>query len=176
MGIPAALSVPGPDWALQCVSPHFVATKMSRMKPSFACPTPEAYAKAALATFGIQAHTFGCFAHSLIVRFAPTSSHPTLVSVVGRGHGAAARVAVGAPGEDDDGGADGEAGAGEGAGGQGPVIPHARCHIHSHLGFHPVPVSRQVKTNSSRFSRVSYLCPSAKFGKIGPAQREVTLQ
>lgn len=50
---------------VQEVAPFFVATKMSGMKPSFTCPTPQAYVAEALKTFGNQTSTFGCFSHSL---------------------------------------------------------------------------------------------------------------
>ena len=59
---------------LQTVSPFFVATKMSGMKPSFTCPKPDAYVRQALATIGHQSETFGCFSHSLqgeVMRLVP---------------------------------------------------------------------------------------------------------
>ena len=49
---------------IQAVFPYFVDTKMGRMKRNFAVPCPRHYARQALATFGRQSESFGCFSHS----------------------------------------------------------------------------------------------------------------
>ena len=51
---------------IQSVLPSFVATNMSRMKPSFTCPTAKDYVREALTTVGIENQTYGCFSHRLI--------------------------------------------------------------------------------------------------------------
>lgn len=51
---------------VQCISPGFVATKMSKIrKPSFFAPSPDSYARSALATIGVAAHADGCIAHAI---------------------------------------------------------------------------------------------------------------
>ena len=57
---------------IQCVSPLFVATKMSEVEPSLICPTPAAYARGSIATIGHQNDTFGCFGHALQVPPIPS--------------------------------------------------------------------------------------------------------
>ena len=53
----------------QNVKPFFVATAMSGIRrANFLVPSPEAMAKAAVATIGIQEDTFGCFSHALQVK------------------------------------------------------------------------------------------------------------
>ena len=50
------------------MNPFFVTTALSGMdKPSFDIPSPATFAKAAVATIGIQDNTFGCFSHALQV-------------------------------------------------------------------------------------------------------------
>ena len=48
--------------------PFGVATAMSGIRQSsFQVPSPATYAKAAVATIGIQNNTFGCFSHAIQV-------------------------------------------------------------------------------------------------------------
>ncbi|XP_063685544.1 putative steroid dehydrogenase 4 [Bolinopsis microptera] len=49
----------------QVICPMFVSTAMTGMRPSRMCPTPDAYARSAVATFGKTAFTCGYWAHSL---------------------------------------------------------------------------------------------------------------
>ncbi|KAL5266562.1 hypothetical protein ACHWQZ_G003814 [Mnemiopsis leidyi] len=49
----------------QVICPMFVSTAMTGMRPSISCPTPDAYARSAVATFGKTNFTCGYWAHSL---------------------------------------------------------------------------------------------------------------
>ena len=51
----------------QVICPMFVSTAMTGMRPSISCPTPDAYARSAVATFGKTNFTCGYWAHSLQV-------------------------------------------------------------------------------------------------------------
>lgn len=51
---------------VQCISPGFVATKMSKIrKPSFFAPSPDTYVRSALPTVGVAARADGCIAHAI---------------------------------------------------------------------------------------------------------------
>lgn len=50
---------------VQSVLPFFVATKMSRMKPSIISPAPGYYVRNALNTVGLEDRTFGCVPHAI---------------------------------------------------------------------------------------------------------------
>lgn len=53
---------------LQAVSPGFVTTAMSGFKrPRWWVPDPMTYTRSAVATIGIQKHTYGCLAHEFQV-------------------------------------------------------------------------------------------------------------
>ena len=55
--------------SLQVVTPFYVSTKLSGVSTtSFFVPSAEAFARAAVATIGIQRSTLGCFPHALMVR------------------------------------------------------------------------------------------------------------
>lgn len=62
-----ALSVEYSDKGIiiQSVLPAFVATSMSKMRPSYMTPTPKAYVKSALKTVGLETSTFGYLPHKL---------------------------------------------------------------------------------------------------------------
>lgn len=49
----------------QVICPMFVSTAMTGMRPSLSCPTPDNYARSAVATFGKTSFTCGYWAHSL---------------------------------------------------------------------------------------------------------------
>jgi len=51
---------------VQSVCPHFVASKMSKMRPSLTVPTPEAFAKSAVNKIGNVECTNGFFWHDLM--------------------------------------------------------------------------------------------------------------
>lgn len=50
---------------VQSVLPLFVATKMSRMKPSFFSPSAKSYVHSALSVIGVESRTYGCLSHAL---------------------------------------------------------------------------------------------------------------
>lgn len=50
---------------VQSVTPHFVASKMSKMRPSMTVPTPEAFAKSAVNKIGNVECTNGFFWHDV---------------------------------------------------------------------------------------------------------------
>jgi 17beta-estradiol 17-dehydrogenase / very-long-chain 3-oxoacyl-CoA reductase len=51
---------------VQCISPGFVATKMSKIrKASFFAPSPDSYVRSALPTLGVTARADGCIAHAI---------------------------------------------------------------------------------------------------------------
>ena len=48
--------------------PFFVATAMSKIRrPKWWAPSPDYYARCALATVGIESDTFGCLSHAFQV-------------------------------------------------------------------------------------------------------------
>lgn len=49
----------------QVICPMFVATAMTGMRSSLSCPTPDTYARSAVATFGKTSFTTGYWPHSL---------------------------------------------------------------------------------------------------------------
>lgn len=51
---------------IQSVLPSFVATNMSRMKPSFTVPTAEDYVREAIKTVGVENQTYGHYSHRLV--------------------------------------------------------------------------------------------------------------
>ncbi|XP_053213938.1 very-long-chain 3-oxoacyl-CoA reductase-A-like [Panonychus citri] len=50
---------------IQSVLPAFVATTMSRMRPSITTPTPKAFVRSSLSTVGLETRTYGFWAHKL---------------------------------------------------------------------------------------------------------------
>ena len=50
---------------IQSVRPLFVATNMTKMKPSFFVPTAKGFARDALGTVGVVDVTTGCMPHSI---------------------------------------------------------------------------------------------------------------
>ncbi|XP_046668631.1 very-long-chain 3-oxoacyl-CoA reductase-like isoform X2 [Homalodisca vitripennis] len=53
---------------VQCLTPGYVATKMSKIKkPTWMAPSPAKYVNSALTTVGIEDHTTGYYPHSLLV-------------------------------------------------------------------------------------------------------------
>lgn len=68
---------------VQSVMPGFVATKLSKIRhATIGIPTPESYARSALATVGLEARTFGCWAHALQVTLSPLSSCVVVISLL----------------------------------------------------------------------------------------------
>ena len=51
---------------IQSVLPSFVATNMSRLRPTFAIPSAKDYVREAISTVGIESRTYGCFSHKII--------------------------------------------------------------------------------------------------------------
>jgi len=52
----------------QCVAPGYVVSNMSKLKrATFWCPTPDAFAKSALATLGVDSFTNGYWFHDLML-------------------------------------------------------------------------------------------------------------
>ena len=50
------------------MTPFVVATSMSGIsRPSYTMPSADTYAKAAVATIGVQDSTYGCFSHAMQV-------------------------------------------------------------------------------------------------------------
>lgn len=61
---------------IQSVQPGFVATKMSKIKKAtLMAPTPQHFVKHALTTIGIQEHTTGYYAHSLMMTVIHTMQY-----------------------------------------------------------------------------------------------------
>ncbi|ORU94985.1 MAG: hypothetical protein A6F71_10175 [Cycloclasticus sp. symbiont of Poecilosclerida sp. M] len=59
------------------MTPFAVATAMIGFsRPTFAMPSPAAYAKAAVATIGVQEDTYGCFAHAMQVGYRGDGKGP----------------------------------------------------------------------------------------------------
>ena len=88
------------------MTPCVVATVMTGIKrPSYVAPSPDTFAKAAVATIGVQDNTYGCFSHAM---------------QVGEGRGGEGRGGKGRGGEGrgGEGGGGGE-GEGRGRGGEG---------------------------------------------------------
>merc|ERR1712054_456335 len=52
---------------VQCVIPGFVATSISKMRPSLTVPKPDVYAKSAVDTIGYDHRTNGFFWHTVLV-------------------------------------------------------------------------------------------------------------
>ena len=56
-------------FGFQSVLPHYVATKMSRIKnPNVFAPGPTTYVRQALGTVGVESRTMGYWSHALQVR------------------------------------------------------------------------------------------------------------
>ena len=50
------------------MTPCLVATAMTGIKrPSYVAPSPDTFAKAAVATIGVQDNTYGCLSHAMQV-------------------------------------------------------------------------------------------------------------
>ena len=64
---------------IQHVAPGFVATKMSKLRPSFFCPSPQSYVSSALTSVGKFTDTYGCFAHELFSRLLSIIPNPLLI-------------------------------------------------------------------------------------------------
>ena len=51
---------------IQSVLPSFVATNMSRLRPSFTVPSARDYVNQAIKTVGIESRTYGCLSHKML--------------------------------------------------------------------------------------------------------------
>ncbi|XP_014247299.1 very-long-chain 3-oxoacyl-CoA reductase [Cimex lectularius] len=61
---------------IQCLTPGYVATKMSKIKkPTWMAPTPTVYTQKALKTVGIESCTTGYFPHALLLQCIKTMKY-----------------------------------------------------------------------------------------------------
>ena len=53
---------------VQSLCPYYVSTKLSRIRASFATPTPSQFVDSCVRTIGAQSVTNGCFFHNFLVK------------------------------------------------------------------------------------------------------------